>query len=129
MRKKKATTFNITEMLKYMEMEILRKTELPRTLFHKRAIEYFLAGDQKVEERLKITKRSDPRYVKKTVTEQIALDRTLEKKLLAVAEREECGITVVLFQALLNYCLKCANVLEQDVIDNIIFDMSGTKSI
>jgi len=35
-------------------------------------------------------------------------------------ERENVGITVVLFQALYDYCFEMASVLDHDVVKNII---------
>lgn len=118
-----ATTFKITTSLQYLEGEILKKTGMLKTAFHKHAIQDFLAGDQKIEERLKIRRFSDPRYVKKDALEQIYLDSFYKEKLKEVAEREGCGITVVLFQALLDYCVKCSFVLEVETVDQFLFRM------
>ncbi len=121
---KKKTSFLITESLAYMTQEILNVTEIPRTLLHKRAFAEFLEGDQVVNERLKITNRKDPRYVHRTHTESIYLEPEQEVGLAEAALKNGCGITLVMFQALMDYCTNHADVLDREVLDTIIY---GTR--
>lgn len=124
---KHLTSFKITVSVRYLETEILNETGLPQTVFHRKAIDDFLKGDGKIDEELKITKRTDPQYVKKSYTEQIYLDEVREKKLEAVAEKENTKKTVVLFQALLNFCLKNAHLIDENIVKNIIQGSYITK--
>lgn len=100
----KKTTFNITSSLLELENEILKNIDIPRTLFHRRAIDYYLLNGNGINERLLIKKRSDPRYVIKDEMEQIYLDPEREEKLKDIGKKYNCGITTVLFQVLLDYC-------------------------
>jgi hypothetical protein len=114
------TSFNITTTVKYTENEILKKTGLSQAAFHRKAIDAFLAGDQKIDRRLKIKEISNPEYVKRSFKELIYLDDERRKLLEPIMERENVGITVVLFQALYDYCFEMASVLDHDVVKNII---------
>lgn len=114
------TSFNITTTVKYTENEILKKTGLSQAAFHRKAIDAFLAGDQKIDRRLKIKEISNPEHVKRSFKELIYLDDERRKLLEPIMERENVGITVVLFQALYDYCFEMASVLDHDVVKNII---------
>ena len=103
-----------------METEILKETGLTQTAFHRKAIDAFLAGKQKIDDRLKIKAQSSPLYIKRSCTELIYLDEERREKLGPVMERENVGITIVLFQALYDYCLQMAYVLDDDIIKKII---------
>ena len=117
---KHLTSFNITNSLKYMEKEILKQTGLTQAVFHRKAIDAFLAGDQKINERFKIKKITDPRYVKRSFKELIYLDDDQKELLKPIMERENVGITIVLFQALYDYCYAMTSVLDEEVVKNII---------
>lgn len=119
---KRLTTFNITAALKCLEMLIIEKTELPKTLFQKRAIQDFLAGDRVVSERIKIRSIKNPQYIKKDVTESIYLDADLEAELQEVAKDQQCGLTHILFQALLDYCIKCSDLIDEGTLNSIIIE-------
>lgn len=114
------TSFKITTAIKYMETEILKETGLTQAAFHRKAIDAFLAGKQKIDDRLKIKAQSSPLYIKRSCTELIYLDEERREKLGPVMERENVGITIVLFQALYDYCLQMAYVLDDDIIKKII---------
>lgn len=118
----KPTSFKITSSLNYLENEILKETGLSHTEFQRKAIDAFLQGKQEISPRLKIKRRSDPNYIRKTVKEPIYLDQDREKKIRIVANREGCGITIVLFQALYDYCIACVmgGIVSKEVIDNIL---------
>lgn len=115
-----ATTFKVTATTQYLQNEILKATFLTKTAFQRKAIDTFLAGDQKINPALKVTKKSDPDYICKEVTEQIYLDDARKEKLMEVAKREHCGITVVLFQCIYDYCILLSDVVDPKIIENII---------
>ena len=75
---------------------------------------------QVIDRRLKIKEISNPEYVKRSFKELIYLDDERRKLLEPIMERENVGITVVLFQALYDYCFEMASVLDHDVVKNII---------
>lgn len=109
------TTFNITSSLLELENQILENMDIPRTVFHKRAIDYFLTHGKEINERLLIKKRSHPQYVIKDATEQIYLDEDRKNKIKEIAEEYDCGITIVLFQILLDYCCLQAPIVLRNM--------------
>lgn len=112
----KKTTFNVTSSALELENILIKKMDILRTNFHRRMIDYYLAYDRTINPYLLIRKRSDPNYIKKDAVEQIYLDEDREKALMEIAERysakeTKCGINIVLFQALLSYCVVQAPVV------------------
>lgn len=111
------TTFKITASLLALENEILGNMDIPRTTFHRRAIDYFLQNGNGIHARLLITKRDHPDYVKKEATEQIYLDDRRKELLKIIAEKYGCGVTIVLFQVLLDYCCVQAPIVLPNIKD------------
>lgn len=116
----KLTTIKITTTILYIEDKLLECTGLTRAAFHRKAIDSFLSGSQEVDDDLKITATTDPRYVKKTTRDRVYLDDDRRRELEMAAEKNGVGITIVLFQAILDYCLQESYLLPKDIIDNII---------
>lgn len=118
----KKTTFNVTRSALEFEQMILNNMDIPRTTFHRRMIDYYLKYDRKVNPNLLLRERSNPDYVRKDAVEQLYLDEKREKELLVVAaENSNCGISVVLFQALLTYCVVQAPiVLGEDAVNEML---------
>lgn len=115
----KKTTFNITRSTRMLENVLVNQMDIPKANFHRRAIDYYLANEPDVHPWLKITRRSDPHYIKKEMTDQIYLDGEREAQLLEVARQHECGLTIVLFQALLTYCsVQAPLILGGEIIIN-----------
>ncbi len=77
-------------------------------------------GEQVVMPRLKIKERNDPLYVKKTTREAVYLELSHAEALQKAAERNGCGITVVMFQALHDYCIKQAETLPDGAVEAIL---------
>lgn len=116
----KPTTFKVTRMLQYLQKEILEATMLSKTAFQRKAIDVFLAGDQKINPAFKITSHKDPSFVEKEAVEQIYLDDARRASLQEVADREHVGITVVLFQCVYDYCILMSELVDPRIIQNII---------
>lgn len=122
----KKTTFNVTKSALELENLLIKKMDIPRTNFHRRMIDYYLEFDRTVNPYLLIKKRNDPNYVRKDAVEQIYLDEEREKVLTEIAESysvegAKCGINIVLFQALLSYCVVQAPiVLGEETINQSI---------
>ena len=106
--KTRKTSFRVTETALNFENLILSHMDIPRTTFHRRMIDYFIEHNVRVHEYLLITNRNDPNYVKKTTCEQIYLDEGRDKKLEAIAKKYNCTIGVLLFQAMMTYCIETA---------------------
>ena len=116
----KPTTFKVTRMLQYLQKEILEATMLSKTAFQRKAIDVFLAEDQKINPAFKITSHKDPSFVEKEAVEQIYLDDARRARLQEVADRENVGITVVLFQCVYDYCILMSELVDPRIIQNII---------
>lgn len=116
----KPTTFKVTRMLQYLQKEILEATMPSKTAFQRKAIDVFLAGDQKINPAFKITSHKDPSFVEKEAVEQIYLDDARRARLQEVADRENVGITVVLFQCVYDYCILMSELVDPRIIQNII---------
>ena len=110
----KKTSFRVTKATLELENALIQKMDIPRTTFHRRMIDYYLEYDRTVKPQLLIRKMTDPNYIQKDEMEQIYLR---EQLLLEVAEEQarvhqkKCGINIVLFQALLTYCVVMAPVV------------------
>lgn len=111
MAKKKSSQYMITISLKYLQDQVLKITGYTKTMYQYKALEYFLSGDRKIDDRLKITARTNPLYVHRDMRDQIYLDPVQHEEIKKIAEKEEVKISVVLFQAMLNYTCIQANFL------------------
>ena len=106
--KSKKTSFAVTKSTLDFENLLLSHMDIPRTVFHRRMIDYFFNNHIKVHEYLLIKDRIDPNYVQRKVLEQIYIDDERLEKLEKAAEEYGCKIWVILFQALMSYCIEIA---------------------
>lgn len=116
----KLTSINITEALQVMENKLLEATGLSRTAFHRKAIDKFLNGDMNIDGDLMITTRKDPRYIRKPVKECIYLDDVRREKLKKVSEEKNIKITILLFQAIMDYCVYMSNNLPEEELEKFL---------
>lgn len=105
------TSFRVTSATQQLEKKILEATEYSQTVFQKKAIDYYINGDRKIDPRLQITAWSDPEYVKRDAVEQIYIDSGRKAILENIAAEQNCKLGTVLFQALLDYCVQQAGLL------------------
>lgn len=116
----KKTSFRVTKATLELENALIQKMDIPRTTFHRRMIDYYLEYDRTVKPQLLIRKMTDPNYIQKDEMKQIYLDEKREQLLLEGAEEQarvhqkKCGINIVLFQALLTYCVVMAPVVLEN---------------
>lgn len=124
MREKKAeqrlTTIRVTTTLKRMEELILEESGLSKAAFHRRAIDAFVKNNGVVDAQLKIKAKTDPRYVKKPERELVYLDEERKQLLERIALRENTGITIVLYQAIMDYCIEMKKILPEDKLNEIL---------
>lgn len=102
-RQRKKTSFKVPESLQVIEQMILDNTDIPQAVHHRRAYDKFLNGDRMVMDRLLITNRKDPGYVKKNALEQTYIYVDQYDEFQKIAEIYHCNNTTLYFQALLNY--------------------------
>lgn len=101
---KKLHTFYITKNLNVLTKYLVQREEVTKIVFLRRAIRYFLAGDQKIDPRIEISKRTDPEYIKRDVLFPVYLDSKEKEILENLAEEKHCRESQVFFQILLDYC-------------------------
>lgn len=132
----KKTSFKITASVKYIEEEILKETGLSQAVFHRKAIDYFLNGEQLVNKEFLKTraKKEEPDYIKKSITEQIYLDEEREQSILTCAEKNSttetvCKKTTVLFQALYDYCFSYLyQNLSIEIVEKVLEKIADEKT-
>ncbi|MBM6804302.1 hypothetical protein H6B07_16950, partial [Mediterraneibacter glycyrrhizinilyticus] len=100
--KSKKTSFAVTKSTLDFENLLLSHMDIPRTVFHRRMIDYFFNNHIKVHEYLLIKDRIDPNYVQRKVLEKIYIDDERLEKREKAAEEYGCKIGVILFQALMS---------------------------
>lgn len=116
----KMTSIKITTNVAYMQKEILKVSGLSKTVFHRRAIDHFLEGDMIIDKELKITKRTDPGYVRKPIMEHVYLDAERRRKLESAAAATGVGITTLILQAIMDYCVEMAQILPAETLKEIM---------
>ena len=104
----KKTSFRVTKATLELENVLIQKMDIPRTTFHRRMIDYYLEYDRTVKPQLLIRKMTDPNYIQKDEREQLLLEVAEEQEKI---HQKKCGINIVLFQALLTYCVVMAPVV------------------
>lgn len=73
-------------------------------MFVRRAIRYFLGGDHQISERVRITQRTNPQYIKRDCMYKVHMDLDQKAALEKVAEEQHCKMSQVFFQVMLDYC-------------------------
>lgn len=101
---KQHTTFYISEKVKEMMDFLVKREGIPKTLFLKRAIKEFLAGEQKLDYRVLIKTRKDPEYIRRNILEAGYVEKDQLRELERIAAENNCKVAPVIFQAIVNYC-------------------------
>lgn len=114
------TSIKITTTVAYMQKEILKQSGLSRAVFHRKAIDHFLKSDMIIDTQLRITKTTDPGYVRKPILEHVYLDAERREKLEAASVVTGVGITTLIFQAIMDYCMEMAEWLPEETIQKIM---------
>ena len=127
------TTFAVTSDALKFENLLLSRMDIPRTTFHRRMmfyttvggwmIAYFFKNEIEVHPYLLITEKKDKNYVNKDAVEQIYLDEQQEVRIKDEANKYGCRIGVILFQAMMSYCIAIASdVLGKEEIGKLFVD-------
>ena len=124
---KKPTSFYVTAELAYLMEFIIKKEKCTRTGFMNEAIQFFLDGDHKVDERILITKKSDPRYIPRRFLQTIHIEEETHERLEEIArdiqaEIEEsgrtdmkCNVSQLMFWSLILYCSDKSKEHSEDI--------------
>lgn len=116
----KMTSIKITTTVAYMQKEILKVSGLNKTVFHRKAIDHFLEGDMIIDKQLKITKWTDPGYIRKPILEHVYLDEERRRKLESATAVTGVGITTLILQAIMDYCIEMAKILPAETLEKIM---------
>lgn len=97
--------FYITTGLRCGIDEVLEDTGWSATLFIKKAIDLLLSQPEpKIDPKFLITKRTDPEYIKRDHLYHAYIEEEQMEQILELAEKHNCKYSVVIFQALYDYC-------------------------
>lgn len=125
---KKATSFYMSEETQKLMNFLVHKEDTIPTRFIDLAIRAYLDGDHSVDERILITKKSDPRFIKKTAFQTYMIDESDREELKAIAldiqaEIEEhhlegmgCNMSQLLFWAVMQRCSKLAEKYPDEIM-------------
>lgn len=83
---------------------LIRREEVSKVVFVRRAVRCFMETDRSIEPRLRITKRSDPDYVERGILVTVYMEEETREQLKWVAQEQHCTLSQAFFQAILNYC-------------------------
>lgn len=117
---KPLTTIRLTKGMRYIENALIKETGMNKKGFHRKAYESYIAGDHTIDDQLKITKRKDPDYISKSVTEQTFIDDDIKLEMKKIAREQGVKYSTVLCQAITNYCIELSPMLPDGMIDAII---------
>ena len=117
------TTFAVTADALKFENLLLKHMDIPRTTFHRRMISYFFKNEIEVHPYLLITEKKAKNYVKKDAVEQIYLDERQKARIKDEANKYGCRIGLILFQAMMSYCIAIApDVLGKEELGKLFVD-------
>lgn len=83
---------------------LIRREEVSKVVFVRRAVRCFMETDRSIEPRLRITKRSDPDYVERGILVTVYMEEETREQLKWAAQEQHCTLSQAFFQAILNYC-------------------------
>lgn len=120
---KRPTSFYISAEISYLMRFLMNRDGINKTTFIETAIQSFLAGNHYVDERVLITKRSHPQYIKRRNNVSVHIEAKQLEELETIAEdvkaeiKEkgltgmDCNVSQLLFWSVLRYC---AEILEKN---------------
>lgn len=105
MEKKKVTTYSITSGLKDLIVKYLGITGISATTLYENAIiAFYKSEDWHIMDKLLITQKSNPEYVKRDVYERVYVNKTMSNMIDEIAAyNHHCSNSIVFFYAVLLY--------------------------
>lgn len=125
---KKPTSFYMSEETQRLMNFLVHKENTVLSKFIDQAIRNYLDGDHTVDERILITKKSDPRFIKKTALQAYLIEESDRELLKAIAqaiqaEIEEnhlegmsCNMSQLLFWAVMQHCSELAEKYPDEIM-------------
>lgn len=96
--------FKITTGMGQEIERLIKRNGWTKSTFMSRALDYFFSGEMNIDERFLITKRSDPNYVSRDGMLNVRIEKEQFEQIEKVAQMYDCKFTIVVFQALFDYC-------------------------
>lgn len=116
--RKKAFCSYLSAELAEMADFLAEREKVSKVVFVRQAIQSFMDSDHTVDDRLRITEKSNPDYVNRGVLYYVNMDEEQSIQLKLVAYEEQCTVSQLFFQIMLNYC---ARLIEEND-DGIVMD-------
>lgn len=105
-------TEECAELMEYLSA----REDLTIVAFIKKAVEYFLQGNQIVDERILITKRTAKGYIKRHTLISGYIDPNQKGKLEEIGKSQGANFSQVLFQCLVNYCALLITIDDSGIV-------------
>ena len=83
---------------------LAERDEVSKVVFVRRAIRSWMKNPGKINERILISKRSDPDYIERNTLFSTYLDEAQREQLKNMAEEKGCKVSQLFFQIMLDYC-------------------------
>ncbi len=116
----KKTSIKVTERLAELEEAISEVTGIPKTILIKRAVEQWNKNGRKFDPDVLVTSHKDPRFINKPVKQSISMTEELYEELKKISKEIGVGVTFILLQAIMDYCIAMSSVLPQEKLDEIM---------
>ena len=85
---------------------LTEREEVTKVVFVRRAIRTFMEGDHHIDDRLRITAKTDPNYVVRGSLYTVYLEENQKEQLKQVATEQGCTLSQVFFQVMMDYCIR-----------------------
>ena len=97
----KYTTFYITKEIALSLDQISSITDIPKTRIINRALRDFIGRrPQRIQPELLVTKKTDPRYIKRDYYMGCHMDPGIHAEVKRIAQEQHCTMAAVIMQAL-----------------------------
>ena len=103
LRKKRITSYYITETLKELISYLIQMEEISKIVFLDRAVSYFFEVDPVMNDEVLITSRREDKYIKRNVLYSNYIYEDQDERLDKYTKLTGCKKSQIIFQALVNY--------------------------
>lgn len=103
LRKKRITSYYITETLKELISYLIQMEEISKIVFLDRAVSYFFEVDPVMNDEVLITSRREDKYIKRNVLYSNYIYEDQDERLDKYTKLTGCKKSQIIFQTLVNY--------------------------
>lgn len=116
MGKKRLFSSYLSKEVAEMADFLTEREEVSKVVFVRRAIRFFMEGDHKVDERLRITEKTKPNYIKRGIMYNVYMEDEQRQQLKLVAQEENCTLSQVFFQVMIDYCVWLIDQNDEGIV-------------